>query len=108
MQIINATGTGFRETFEQPLEYHKVLHIREPMGRVESLRMGGRVKAAICKNERCVYDTNSHSGTTIYRETLAKEKFDKFDESDSIQIKTNAMAISTSVFYLNLLSSVLF
>ena len=47
MQIINATGTGFRETFEQPLKYHKALHIREQMGRVESLRMGGRVKAAI-------------------------------------------------------------
>ena len=41
---------------------------------------------------------------TVYRETLTKCKVDEFDESGSNgQIKTNAIAISASVFYTNLL-----
>ena len=41
---------------------------------------------------------------TVYRETLTKGKFDEFYESGSNrQIKTNAIAISTSIFYFNLL-----
>ena len=43
--------------------------------------------------------------STLYQESLTKEKFDEFDKSGSNrQVKTNqykAIAISASVFYFN-------